>query len=74
MIQQLQESIDFDCSYSISTLNDITVEEYKELKLKELNWNIKYHQEEWDKEVEYNKKQNLWIKQLLKSLPNEQEF
>jgi len=70
-IDQLNKSIDFDCSGIENYEKEIkkeTPEEYIQLKIDKCLWDIEYHQREWDNEVKRVNERNLWIKQLRNSL------
>lgn len=68
-IEQLQESIKWDCTiYPHEEHVKETPQEYIERKMSDSLRNIEYHQKEWDKEVKRTNERNLWIKQLRESL------
>jgi len=73
MKKQIDDSIDFDCDISYyenkkNKINKLNGEQWKEEQLKLLNSNLKYHTEEYKKEVERAKNNTKWIVQLRKSL------
>lgn len=68
MIEQLESSIKFDCSYKPTMPKLKTAEEWKKENIKSATWNINYHQEELSKEIERCAERTLWVKQLKKSL------
>ena len=68
MIQQLEDSIDFDCR--ISELHIPSEQEYIAncLSLSSLEDDIAYYQDRWNKEVKHCEEMNKWIDDLLSSL------
>lgn len=78
MIEQLQSSIDFDCniSYYIEELEKKTkmtpLDFYNE-KVSKLEWSVRYHEEELEKERKRMEESNDWILELYKSLGVEYE-
>lgn len=69
MIQQLTESIRFDCSttYIPNTPPD-DVDAWRQNRIDYAQRQIDYHTEQWDKECERTKTRNAWIKALRDSL------
>lgn len=69
MIQQIEESIKFDCSnHTLDFKEKLSWEEWKRKQINRINHNIDYHEKEYAKEVERTNERNLWIKQLRNSL------
>lgn len=73
MIEQIESSIKFDCSYTEDEPIKKTPEEWIESKIKSCQRNIKYHSEGWEEEQERIKSNNEWLRQLKDSLPNKGE-
>lgn len=81
MIEQLRDSIDFDCGgsyyeeeitkYSHMLENMPSIEEIKREKCEDFERDLAYYKEAWDKEVERVNAGNKWIDDLYKSLYNE---
>jgi hypothetical protein len=67
MISQIVESIEFDC-YPTTKPKEFTSEEYYNLQLKEVNWNIEYHTRKLIEEKKRMVDGNIWIQSLKKSL------
>jgi len=73
-IEQLKQSIEFDCSNPYSEYDTTerykkeTPQEYIESKMNSCLQDIKYHTEKLEAEIESTNKRNLWIKQLRESL------
>lgn len=69
MIQQLEESIQFDCTVSHETAAPVPdFEAWKAKAIASATGDITHHQAEWDKEVKRVNSRNLWVKQLRESL------
>lgn len=73
MINQIQQSIDFDCknSYNYQNLNkaqNSTPMEYYQRMIDSIAWNIKHHSEESLKDTERTLGRNKWITDLYESL------
>lgn len=74
MINQINESIRFDCEGSyyddlLTRLKPPSAEKWKTRKFKEILRNISYHKEELAKEIERTNGRNKWIECLYDSLP-----
>jgi len=67
MVQQLKESIKWDC-YEIEPTKLPNVDTWKEIRRAELERSVAYHTEGRDKEIERTASRNLWLKQLRESL------
>ena len=70
-INQLQESIAFDCGNLEEYSKDIpkpTPEEYINSKIDHCIWEVNYYKRNWEDEVKRTSGRNLWIKQLRESL------
>ena len=72
MIEQIAESIKWDCSTSYQeeglSREKESFEEYYTDKLKSLEKDIKYHEEKYNEDVERTNKANQWIEDLYNSL------
>ncbi len=71
MIDQLKDSIRYDCSFDYfdDKLPEIpSVKKWKKDKIAELKESIKYDKEEYNKEIKRCKKANKWIEDLIKSV------
>ena len=72
MIEQIAESIKWDCSTSYYeeglSREKESFEEYYTDKLKSLEKDIKYHEEKYNEDVERTNKANQWIEDLYNSL------
>ena len=73
MIQQLTDSMQFDCSYDhyeseLKKLNKMTYDDYVEQQKKNHNWKIKYNTEYLEKDLNNIRKRNKWIQELYNSL------
>lgn len=72
-LQQLNSTLDFDVMDDPLKYyeNDRTVEEWYTAELKRINWDLKYHREEHEKELERTQSRNEWLAQLRVSLEKE---
>jgi len=73
MIQQLTESMQFDCNYDhyeseINRLNKMTYNDYVTQEKNKYNRNIKYHTEYLEKDLNSIRQRNKWIQDLYNSL------
>ncbi len=73
MIQQLTDSMQFDCSYyyyesELKKLNNMTYDDYVNEQKKHHKWKIKYHTEYLEKDLNNIRKRNKWIQDLYNSL------
>lgn len=69
MVQQIEESIKFDCSLDYITDPELkTPEETFYLQLKQLTRDTDYHSKQWAEEQERTRHRNLWVNALVKSL------
>lgn len=69
MIEQLEGSIEFDCDNRVpEPVIELTGEEWKTKKLKDLAWSIDYHAKAKSEEIGRVKERNQWIKELRDSL------
>jgi hypothetical protein len=66
MIQQLEDSIKWDCTDS--KRDNTSFQEWYKAQLEHLEWEVNYHQQEYVKEVGRVKDQNLWIENLYESI------
>jgi len=70
-IDQLKESIKYDCSYYKMYEPDFTkptITEWRELRITTCMNDINYHSQKWDEEVKRTAERNQWIKDLRESL------
>jgi polyhydroxyalkanoate synthesis regulator phasin len=68
-IEQLEQSIDWDCDTSYLQIPEKeTPEEWLKRKISKIEWDIAYHTKKWVEEVQRTKERNEWIKQLKDSL------
>jgi len=70
MIEQINQSIDFDCRMSKSNIKRLTGDEWLEQNVNSTIRSIKYHSEGHIKEVDTMKKRSKWVKDLRESLSN----
>ena len=68
MVNQLKESIEWDCNYKRETPVPLSAEEWYFQELEEAARNIKSHSEEYIKEVKRVNKRNAWVSALKESL------
>lgn len=73
IINQLQESLNFDCggdyyNRSINELNNLKFEKWLADKKEMLEKDVIYHKDGYEKDVKRIKEQNKWINELYKSL------
>ena len=72
MVQQLEDTIKFDCDFSYyeSNINQAkpSREQFKKEEIKLLEDSVKSRKEAWDKEVASVKARNKWNKDLRDSL------
>ena len=68
MIKQLNDSIEWDCSYARETPVPLTAEEWYFNEIEITTKNIVYHTEEYVKEIKRVKERNAWVKDLKESL------
>ena len=70
MINQLEDSIRWDCAIRNYADGFVTVDKYIEdsLSSEPLEKEVKYYQEQWDKEVKRCEDANKWVEDLIKSL------
>lgn len=73
MKEQISTSVDFDCDLKynedqLKTIQDMTVDAYKELIFSRTAWNVKYHTENIIKEEQRNNTRVDWLQQLIDSL------
>ena len=71
MVQQLEESIKFDCGYKSEKPKRLTTIRWLDEQIASAKRNIEYHTEENRKEVERTNERNQWIAELRKSLEGE---
>lgn len=69
MLQQLNESLKFDCGYLPDKPPVKSGEEWKRERIAKLNNDIAYHKEELAKEIERTEGRNKWIADLRASVP-----
>ncbi len=68
MVKQITDSIDWDCKHEHSVPKKKTIEEWRNIELDSIKWNIKYHTEGCEKEVQRAKNHTRWVKQLRESI------
>ena len=73
MIQQLTDSMDFDCNYDyheseLNKLSKMTYDDYFEQQKQNHKWMIKYHTEYLEKDLNNIRQRNKWIQDLYNSL------
>ena len=73
MIQQLTDSMDFDCNYDyheseLNKLSKMTYDDYFEQQKQNHKWMIKYHTEYLEKDLNAIRQRNKWIQDLYNSL------
>jgi hypothetical protein len=67
MIEQLQDSITFDCS-SLPVPQRQTGEEWRSHELERVSWDLTYHEEQLAKEIERAEERTRWVRELRESL------
>lgn len=75
MVEQLNESIKFDCpdSYRPERPKRLTGERWREQKLEEASRDLAYNSEEREEEIQRTESRNRWLKALWDSLPDQPE-
>ena len=68
MVQQIKESMDYDCTPTSHKITLLSGTEWLENQRENTFWSIKYHTERWDEEVESCKRRTKWVKLLKESL------
>ncbi len=73
MIQQLTESMEFDCACThneseLKKLNEMTYNDYLIQEKEHHKWHIKYHTEYLEKDLNTIRQRNKWIQDLYNSL------
>lgn len=73
MINQIEESIDFDCDTSFwqerkNKISNLKLEQYKRNVLNDINESLISNKEYYDKEVQRVKERNQWKQQLIESI------
>lgn len=69
MLDQLRDSIRFDCGYrSAINVEDVSAEEWKNQQEAKILRNIEYHKKEYAEEVKRAKERTAWVSDLRKSL------
>lgn len=69
-IQQLKDSIKWDCGHTPSDPTMPSVEVWLDNKIEQCLKDIEYHSKEWAAEIKRVSERNKWIKQLKDSLEN----
>jgi len=72
MIQQLEDSIEFDC-FIPEMPQSLSGEEYKEQQIKKALDDIDYHEKEYAKEVNRVRERNKWLLLLRESLKTDKQ-
>lgn len=70
MMNQLEESIDFDCT-EYKRACEISFQDWHKTKLERFRHDIDYHTKRRAKEIAYAKERNDWLQNLYRSLPEE---
>ena len=69
MINQIEKSIDFDCSGRDEPMEKLlTIDEWYGMMIKDSKKDIEYHTKQWEKEVERCDIETKWIQDLKRSL------
>lgn len=73
MINQIEESIDFDCDTSFwqerkNKISNLKLEQYKRNVLNDINESLILNKEYYDEEVQRVKERNQWKQQLIESI------
>lgn len=68
MIEQLAESIDFDCFCSSKPPVRLSGKQYRRKLIKNARWSIAYHTKENKAEISRTAKRNKWVRELRESL------
>ena len=68
MLQQLNESVRFDCGYERKEPKPFTAQEWRTQKLEQLRRDVVYHQKEHEAELERTASRNKWIADLRESV------
>ncbi len=68
MLEQLQESVKFDCNYKPERPIRLTGEGWRKEQLRQASRDLAYHAEERDKEIERTRRRNEWLADLRRSL------
>lgn len=73
MINQIEESIDFDCNTSFwqerkNKISNLKLEQYKRNVLNDINESLISNKEYYDEEVQRVKERNQWKQQLIESI------
>jgi len=72
MLEQLRESLRFDCGYRRAVVvEDISVEEWKSQQESRILHNIEYHKKNYAEEVQRAKERTAWVSDLRNSLKEE---
>ncbi len=68
MLEQLLESVKFDCNYKPERPIRLTGEDWRKGQLRQASRDLAYHAEERDKEIERSRDRNEWLADLRRSL------
>jgi hypothetical protein len=68
MIDQLEESIKFDCDYPNEMPVQMSGYEYNSQLIEKARWSMEYHKKEYSAEIRRCKKRTNWLNDLRKSL------
>jgi 2-polyprenyl-3-methyl-5-hydroxy-6-metoxy-1,4-benzoquinol methylase len=72
MLEQLRESLRFDCGYRRAVVvEDISVEEWKSQQESRILHDIEYHKKNYAEEVQRAKERTAWVSDLRNSLKEE---
>lgn len=73
MLEQLRDSIAWDCGRDDSSYEESspsTFQEWKDAKLKSLEWSVNYHKKEYDLEIKRTNARNAFLKEFRNLLEN----
>ncbi len=73
MVDQITESIDFDCNHDyysekLKKITPISAHEWRAAQIKKVLWDLDYHKNELSKEIERTADRNNWIARMYESL------
>ena len=71
MIEQLEKSIEFDCSYVPDEPKRLSGAEYKQQQIEKALSDIEYHKREYEEEIKRTHERNEWLNALRESLREE---
>jgi len=68
MKDQLNDCIRYDCTTYDDDRKEQSIEEWAESEIGSIKWSIEYHEKEYEKEIEYAKECNEYMKKLYEEL------